>query len=214
MNPVIGIVMRPEENKKGRNILALYKEVSEAIFAYGGNVIAIVPPHLNSLTDVEKQNLYQIIDLCDGVILEGGNDFYDYDIVITKYVYEKDIPTLGICLGMQTMAFLFGGSLLDFESDQHNKPEQLYAHDITIIESSKLYEILRKKHVFVNSRHKSYIENTNLFVSARNGNVIEAVEDTHKKFFIGVQYHPEDMITYDTVEARLFQKFIEVCRGD
>lgn len=214
MNPVIGIVMRPEINKKGRNILALYKEVSNAIFTYGGNVIAIVPPHLDTLTEIEKQNLYQVIDLCDGIVLEGGIDFYDYDIAITKYIYEKNIPTLGICLGMQTMASLFGGTLLDFASDDHNKPGKLYVHDIKIIESSKLHEILGKKQIFVNSRHKSYIENTNLFVSARNGSIIEAVEDPHKKFFIGVQYHPEDMITYDTVEARLFQKFIETCRGD
>lgn len=214
MKPIIGIVMRPEVNEKKREILGLYKEVSEAIYSCGGNVLAIVPPHLYSLSEKEKENLYAVIDLCDGIILEGGEAFYDYDAVITKYVYDKDIPTLGICLGMQVMATCFGGKMLDFSNNDHLKPGLCYVHDIDIDTSSSLFHILGKEKVFVNSRHKSYVDGTSLSISARHGIFIEAVEDSKKKFFIGVQYHPEDMITYDTVEKRLFEHFLDVCRGD
>ena len=43
-------------------------------------------------------------------------------------------------------------------------------------------------------------------------NVIEAIEDKNKKFFIGVQWHPESMYSYDILECNLFDYFIEVCR--
>ena len=214
MKPIIGIVMRPEVNQNSRNILGLYKEVSEAIILCGGNVLAIIPPHLEKLNAEEKENLYQIIDLCDGIILEGGDDFYDYDMVICKYVYDKDIPTLGICLGMQIMACLFDGEMLSLKDSFHNQKGISYVHDIHIVSSSLLYKILGKEKVTVNSRHKCYIKKTSLFVSAFYNDIIEAVEDPFKRFFVGVQYHPEDMCTYDTLERCLFENFLAVCRGD
>lgn len=214
MKPVIGIVMRKEVNENGRPILGLYKEVSDAIYACGGVVLAIVPPHFDTLCEEERQCLHQVIDLCDGIVLEGGDDFYDYDLDICRYVYEKDIPTLGICLGMQTMACLFDGTLVPVLEDSHYKQNLFYAHDIDIVKPSYLYDILGKENIRVNSRHHFHVKGTTLFVSAYHEDIVEACEDSSRKFFVGVQYHPEDMITYDTLEKRLFEKFLDVCRGD
>ena len=40
---------------------------------------------------------------------------------------------------------------------------------------------------------------------------IEDIEDKNKTFFIGVQWHPENMISYDKKQNNLFKNFIKSC---
>ena len=116
-------------------------------------------------------------------------------------MYEKYIPVLGICLGMQTMAYLFNGKF--DKIDNHNSLEK-YVHNINIDKNSKLYKIIRKNKIMVNSRHNECITNTDLNVSSYS-NVIESIEDINKKFFIGVQWHPESLM--DENSKNLFESF-------
>ena len=45
-----------------------------------------------------------MVDLCDGIIIPGGYRIYEFYKYITEYAIKKDIPVLGICLGMQTLS--------------------------------------------------------------------------------------------------------------
>lgn len=49
-------------------------------------------------TDYDK--LIESVNLCDGIILSGGNKYHENDFKLIEYLLEKDIPVLGICLGM------------------------------------------------------------------------------------------------------------------
>ena len=42
-----------------------------------------------------------ILDICDGVIFQGGKDLYPYHYQILNYCINNNIPVLGICMGMQ-----------------------------------------------------------------------------------------------------------------
>ena len=66
---------------------------------------------------VLNENYKEIIDVCDGIIFEGGDNFEEYDFKALKYLYDKDIPVLGICLGMQAMGVLFDGKLVDIKKE-------------------------------------------------------------------------------------------------
>ena len=166
----------------------------------------------SELTNKQTDDLKLIIDLCDGIICPGGDEFFDYDLKVIQYCYEINKPLLGICLGMQAMSCLFNGSIQDFNNLSH-KSEEKYVHEVKINKESKLYNILKKEVINVNSRHKSYIVSTDLdAVGLSNNNVVEAVEDKSKKFFIGIQWHPESMIEYDITENILFSYFIDSCR--
>ena len=56
------------------------------------------------------------------------------------------------------------------------------------------------------------IKNTKLDVIAiSQDGYIEAIEDPNKKFFLGVQWHPESMIDYDNKQNNLFKYFISAC---
>lgn len=191
----IGIIGRKNENK-----ITFNEEIINVIHKYNCIPIGIIVNFDNNPT-LEFNNIKPLIDMCDKFILQGGNEYYDIDILITKYLFDKNIPTLGICLGMQTMAMTFGGIMS--EIDKH-KSLNNYVHEIKIDKNSKLYEIIKKDKISVNSRHKSYIVCTNLNTSATN-KIIEAIEDKDKKFFIGVQWHPESLMDKNSI--LLFNSF-------
>lgn len=191
----VGVVLRTEETN---GILKHYVRDSllNKIINYDIEIICI--PIINKISSI-----YQILDTCDGVILPGGDDILDKDIQIIDYLYKEDIPTFGICLGMQEMAFYKNGSLNVLNGAKHYNT----IHNITIYPNSILFKIFKNNKIIVNSIHNSIVVKTNLSVSAiSEDNIIEAIEDKSKKFFLGVQWHPERMKVEES--TLLFDYFI------
>lgn len=181
----VGVILRTEEIS---GVLKHYVRDTLLNKFINYNIELICIPVINKF-----DKLVSIIDTCDGIILPGGDDISDIDIKIIDYLHKKDIPTLGICLGMQEMAIYKNGSLVDLKQPIHYTKD-VKAHRITINKFSLLYKIIRKNMIVVNSIHKSVVLNTDLNISALSkDNIIEAVEDNTKKFFLGVQWHPERM---------------------
>lgn len=191
----IGIIGRKNDDK-----ITFNKEIIDVIKKYDFIPLGIIVDFENN-SDNEFIKTKPLIDLCSGIILQGGSDYYDIDIIITKYLHKNNIPTLGICLGMQTMAMAFNGNMGDINN---HKSDKLYVHSVDINKDSKLYDILKKDKIIVNSRHKSYIINTDLKISGQ-ANIIEAIEDNAKDFFIGVQWHPETLMDENSI--LLFNNF-------
>ena len=197
--PVIGIITRKSKSEEGHNIDIIYNDIVCAIEKNGGIPIGII------LND----NYKYLISIGDGIIFQGGDDFDCYDMDAIKYCYDINKPVLGICLGMQLMGVMFEGTLIDISN---HKKKLDYAHEVRINKNSKLYNIFKTDIIKVNSRHKFIIKNTKLSISSLSKEgYIESVEDTNKKFFIGVQWHPESMIDYDIYQNNLFKYFIKSC---
>ena len=192
----IGIVTRKSVSNENHSIDIIYNDIVNVVKKNGGTPIGLIL----------EEDYKELIDICDGLIFQGGDDFEEYDLKALKYAYDKDIPVLGICLGMQLMGILFDGKLLDINN---HKKDLDYAHSIVIKKESKLYNMFETNIIKVNSRHKSVLKNTSLTISGiSNDGYIEAIEDPNKKFFIGVQWHPESM-TYDERQNKIFEEFIK-----
>lgn len=188
----VGIIGRKVDDR-----ITFNNELINIINKYDVTILGIIVDFDND-SNIEFNKVKGLIDMCDYFILQGGKDFYDIDLKIVRYLYDKNIPTLGICLGMQTMAMVFNGTMGNINN--HYSSDK-YVHDIKIDKNSKLYEIIKKDNIMVNSRHNSYIISTDLKVSAIN-NVIEAIEDKNKLFYIGVEWHPESI--YDENNKLIF----------
>ena len=75
--------------------------------------------------------------------------------------------------------------------------------------TSLLKSILGANKILVNSRHKSAISDTRLKIGALSEDgIIEEVEDKTKKFFVGVEWHPESL--NDDNSKKIFDYFISV----
>jgi putative glutamine amidotransferase len=224
MKPIIGIITRPGKSKVGHDTMLVYKQVSDVVIKFGGIPIGVIPPIIDELydktidntkamTEKEYTEYKRILDLCDGIICQGGDDYYDYDIKAIKYAYDIDKPLLGICLGMQTMGALFNGYIEDMDTKFHLQKHAEYVHLVKLKKDSILSKVYHQDYVYTNSRHKSMVVKTNLdIVGYSDDGIIEAIEDPTKKFFIGVQWHPESMIEYDILTNRLFTYFIDKCK--
>lgn len=132
-----------------------------------------------------KQNNYDDLKLCDGIILSGGIDthpaFYnnkridypnapnefnvvrdEFEIKVFKYARENNIPILAICRGMQLVNCALGGNLIQ-DIEEIGKPnhcrqgETDRIHEIKVMKDTLLYEISQTENRMVNSAHHQAI---------------------------------------------------------
>ena len=186
----IGIFLSPVLDDKK------YLKMSMEIYRYlkDKNINVIGITSVSSLT------------FCDGVILPGGDNYLEEELEVIKFLYDYDIPTLGICMGMQLMG-IFKDGKIEILKDKNHQSSKKNVHQIQIDKKSKLYQILNRETIVVNSRHNEALISTSLKKSAySNDGVIEAVEDPDKKFFIGVQWHPESL--NDELNNKLLNYFL------
>ena len=189
--------MNKDVTNGGNDIYTVYKSFYSVFDEY-----LLIP-----LTNINK--VINDINKCSGIIMQGGDDFLDIHIDIIKYLYERDIPLLAICMSMQAMGVLFNGKLGFIEKHNINKK---YVHYVNIKNNTLLYDIIKQDKILVNSYHKQYLTKTDLYISGYS-NCIEAIEDKNKRFFLGLQWHPEKMVEYDNIERKIFDYFKEVCDG-
>ncbi len=195
------------------------------------------------LPNVEKMNLVDdYIKTLDGLLLGGGGDVHPsffherikaknlsikkerdkFEIALTKKAKKKKLPILGICRGPQVINIALGGTIyqdlsLRKERTFNHKPEAVMRfkkkHMVKIREGSKLFSIIKKKEIEVNTNHHQIIKDIapGLSASAWSADgVIEALESKGKDFLVSVQWHPEAMLDHPSSGA-LFRAFIQAC---
>ena len=207
--PVIGITGNYEDLtcKLGKGY---YQKVVEA-----GGVPVIIPP----VTDPHV--IINTLDRIDALILSGGGDYNPLwaaeepspllhginaerdqaELMITRLAYHRQIPMLGICRGIQTLAMALGGKVFQDISDRATEKHSQDAdrseptHTVTVEKDSILYHLYSQQStLYVNSFHHQAVSDTGakFRVTARSADgIIEAMESTEYKPVMGVQWHPE-----------------------
>jgi putative glutamine amidotransferase len=239
--PIIGITCSMEYDQKGRKYPTAYafdflkRSYYEAVERSGG--IPILLPNTK-----KRNNVYPLLNLLDGLLISGGNDvdpvFYgekrkakNLSITPERDVFELSlvneakamiIPLLAICRGMQLLNVAFGGSLYqDFSAEKNFRDHTLEGstiykkrHAIVIQKESKLFDILRKRKIMVNTSHHQMVKDVGkgLIATAwsEEDEVIEAIETERGQLLLGVQWHPELMM--DRNSKVLFDWLIQSAR--
>ncbi len=142
-----------------------------------------------------------------------------FELGAAKVAYQADVPTLGICGGMQSINVALGGTLYqDIPSQLNTSIEHLpacsatkTAHSVDIAPHCLLRRIARKSRVEVNSSHHQSIKKVApklLQTAVAPDGVIEAIEAPDRSFLLGVQWHPEFLYDLDPVQKRLFRALV------
>ncbi len=144
-----------------------------------------------------------------------------FELAICREAYRADLPSLGICGGQQLMNVALGGTLIQHIPDeipnalQHEQPNprDQAGHAVEVASGTRLAAIVPARTMNVNSAHHQAVKAVapGLIVDAvAPDGVIEGIEDPSRRYFIGVQWHPEFSI--DPGDMKLFTALIEACR--
>lgn len=204
--PVIGITANYTEGDATLRD-RYYKQVVAA-----GGVPLMIPPI------ADKNVIINTLEHIDGLLLTGGGDYNPLwggeepspklhsinaerdlpELLITRLAYNRQIPMLGICRGIQTLALAFGGKIIqDIDSGIKHSQEaerSLPTHSVVIKKNSTLFNLYGKDEIFVNSFHHQAVGDTGshftIIAKSKDG-ITEAMESNEFKPIIGVQWHPE-----------------------
>ncbi len=213
--PVIGITSNYGE-LTAKLAEGYYKSVWRA-----GGIPVIIPP----ISDT--QVIINTLQHIDGLLLSGGADYDPHyageepspklgeinaerdlpELLITQLAYNRQIPILGICRGIQTLAMALGGHVAQDLSEvkdgwkeekgiQHSQQEErnMATHSVTVEKDSVLFSLYKTATLRVNSFHHQSVDDPGerFRITARaEDNIVEAMESTEHKSIMGVQWHPE-----------------------
>lgn len=210
--PVIGITGNFSENE-----LRLLPGYFRSIEAAGGAAV-IIPPR----TQCDEATV-QLLDNIDGLLLSGGADLNPlftgedpvpalhginpirdrFELGLIRLAYDRQLPMLGICRGIQMLAAALGGSVMQdiatsmpeahLVKHSQEAPRSVASHMVTAEEGSLIERLLGKRFPVNSFHHQAVKEPGARFrVTARSADgVVEAMESTEFKSIIGVQWHPE-----------------------
>lgn len=149
-----------------------------------------------------------------------------FELEAARVAKRSGLPTLAICRGMQVVNVALGGTLFEDLPDQYEAPNGLRlrhqqtpdharsetTHDVDVRAGTTLAAIAGAAAIQVNSLHHQGVRRIayglDPVAHARDG-VVEAFElRSEHPFFIGVQWHPEELVETDAPSRRLFASFV------
>ncbi len=182
-----------------------------------GATPVVIPPF------TQPEALLTILDRVDALLLSGGGDLNPLylgeepvpglgginakrdlaELLLVRLAFDRQVPMLGICRGIQVLTAALGGSLYQDLASQYGQPlikhsqdldRTQASHTVTVEPDTLLAQLFPQKQLPVNSFHHQAVRepgpHLRVCAHATDG-VIEAVESNAHKSILGVQWHPE-----------------------
>lgn len=204
-----------------------YKSINEALLQssiYNDRILDLKFIQSEKLHD---GNVEEILSPMDGVLIAPGfgQRGVEGKFCALKWCREHDVPTFGICLGMQSMVIEFARNVLglaeanstemnpstpdnviDLMEEQKSISNmggtmRLGSYDCALAADSKAANAYGKTEISERHRHRFELNNEYRQRLIDNGmacvginpasDLVEVVEMPEKRWFVGVQYHPE-----------------------
>ncbi|MEM8712598.1 MAG: gamma-glutamyl-gamma-aminobutyrate hydrolase family protein [Planctomycetota bacterium] len=241
-------------------MLRLRQRYIDYVRAGGGTPLALTPhlPELGpdgqptpAAAEALEEELDAVLAGVDGLLLTGGDDFHTpalglgtthpaaetthlakqhYDLALTRAALRRDLPSLGICFGMQCLGLAGGATLHQHLPDappSATNPAVSRAvqhadsaiHPVQPQEGTKLANATGVAPFPVVSRHHQALRTVPppwIIAALDEENLIEAIEHPGLRFAVGVQWHPElgpQLLPDDPSAGALCRAFINAARG-
>jgi putative glutamine amidotransferase len=196
--PIIGVTANLRRDEQGRFRHEVKNTYLSAIVRAGG--VPLILPAIAA----QRESLLHFVD---GVLLTGGDDIdtrpFGAPLHAQAQIMEPDrqeaefallraldarreIPTLGICLGMQLMGVHGGCGLLQHLHDHFENGDRHRFDNVHDVKS----ELGAGP---VASWHHQALESEGPFdaIGWSDDGILEAIRDPSREFYVGVQWHPE-----------------------
>jgi putative glutamine amidotransferase len=236
LTPWIGM---PTQLDPGGDKQYLSREYPDAVSAAGG--IPIMIPLLQRAESVRT-----LAQRLDGILLPGSNSdvdpsFYNaermevcgpaqplrdqMDFLLLDVAFERRIPLLAICYGVQSLNVFLKGTLIQDipaligTSICHRNPKSKNSprHEIEISPGSILERFAGGPKATVNSIHHQALDRPGrgleVIARAPDGIIESASYADPSRWILGVQWHPEKSFACDGFSQKLFNNFVAQCRA-
>jgi putative glutamine amidotransferase len=222
-------------SKTSKPHLRLNQGYAEAVLTAGG--LPVLMPILGKDADIRT-----FLAPLDGFILTGGLDMDprrlglprhhavqpmderrdENDRILVRMLLERELPLLGIGVGMHQLNVACGGNL--FMHLPEDCPRTMphmdssctgpHRHLVTLKAGSRLEEIYGGTELLVNSNHHQAVKQVGArfrVAAVAPDGVIEAMEALDPNWFcMAVQWHPE-ADSSSALDAQLFECFVHTC---
>jgi len=204
--------------------LKAYEDAARSVGLEPVSAFVLKPPSLDGMaglllmggTDVNPK-LYGASPAPESDEPDDERDAVEWRLI--DEALERDLPIFAICRGLQMLNVHHGGSLhqhlgsLRHDTDFEDK--STIAHEVIVEPESHLASIVGSTRLRVNSRHHQAVDGIGegLRVSARDSedDTIEGLEQPNRRFVVAVQWHPEDQVSREPEQRKLFERFAKAC---
>ena len=177
------------------------------------NLVHMVEKITNKYPDVYRNDEISIeeVGTYDIIMLSPGPGIPDEAGILKEVIktYAGKIPIFGVCLGLQAITEVFGGTIINLDDVYHGVATEMTVTD----KDAVIFQGLPEQ--FLAARYHSWAATDDGFpedlkVTARDEDGgIQALE--HKKFKLSaVQFHPESILT--DVGETIVTNFINSCK--
>lgn len=176
-----------------------------------------------------------VVSRLDGLVITGGPDVDPgrygadrhpnteaprpdrdaWELALLDAAAVIGLPTLGICRGAQVMAVHGGGTLHQHVPDvvghqQHSGTGSVFSETTAAVDPGSVVHALIGPRAVVSCHHHQAIDaHPGFRVTARSADgTIEAIEQAGERFYLGVQWHPEER-----QDAGLFAGLVTAAAG-
>lgn len=160
----------------------------------------------------------------DDCNLSTAPELDEAEMLLSRWLVADDRPTLAVCRGIQVLNVALGGTLWQDiaaqrasseNHDHHDDVRNRLVHRVRIEAGSLLHRVVGVDSLDVNSLHHQAIRRVGegLQVSGTSDDgIVEAVEMPDRRFLLGVQWHPEELVGEQESARRLFAALVSAAR--
>ena len=215
MKPLIGLTSYREHARWGvwSQAADLLPSVYADAIVRAGGVPVLLPPASD-----DPDAAAAVVERLDGLVISGGADVVPaqfgeepqertvvvrperdaWELALLSSAAAANLPTLGVCRGMQVMAVAAGGTLEQHVPDlvgheEHNPQPGVFGDTSVSTGADSVLRSILGPAVTVHCHHHQSVRSHPGYVAtawAADGS-LEAMESGGTRFCLGVQWHPE-----------------------
>lgn len=144
---------------------------------------------------------------------------------LCAHALKHGLPVLGLCRGAHVLNVIRGGTLhadvhrRNGGSIRHIRPGPRYdthRHEVEILRKTPLFDWYRRTRILATTYHHQGVDKLaecyRPMAYSKDG-LLEAFWDPHARFVVGLQFHPERMLTDYPGNRRVFQEFCDAVKS-
>jgi putative glutamine amidotransferase len=220
MRPLIGIcaaIERARWSVWDQEAFLLPRMYVDAVQRAGGSAV-LLPIDQGWVDDPGE-----LLDRLDGLMLAGGADLDPgsygaephpmtvgmvperdaFELALTRAAFDRDLPFLGVCRGMQIMNVAAGGTLIQHLPESHGHDDHRRVsgtfvgadHDVRLAPGSLAARAAGEELHPTKSHHHQGVGEVGAGLEVTGWATVddlpEAIERSDRRFALGVQWHPE-----------------------